>query len=418
MRPTTPAHPTRPAAPTAVHVWLSALLGLALVLLAGCTSAGSTVVVPATGVTLPEGLDIAAIDSVVIAAGATANTPAPQLSPMTATALDEALARSLPVHVVTVQGTPSVADEVTFRALGGTEAGNRQVTRSNLRKVASAIVTQPTSDGADYLGALLLAADKARASGGRHPLVVLIGSGLSDTGAWDLTVPGMLGADAAEVVAALGADYPPDRLAGVDVLLSGIGWTTAPQEPLSDAQRNAERALWSGVVTALGGRVFVDVEPFTAGPVTTSHTVRPVELVEPAAPVVACAAQEIVLDQTSAVSFVANSTDLVDPTAAAGALDALARRLLDDPTTTAVVRGTTANVGDPAAQTELGLARARAIVDRLVGAGVPASQFTEVVGVGSDFPEYVMPDRDASGALLPGAASLNRSVRITLTDHC
>jgi hypothetical protein len=46
--------------------------------------------------------------------------------------------------------------------------------------------------------------------------------------------------------------------------------------------------------------------------------------------------------------------------------------------------------------------------------GASRSQIT-IEGVGSDFPQFV-PDRSASGALLAGPATLNRSVRITLTS--
>jgi hypothetical protein len=45
--------------------------------------------------------------------------------------------------------------------------------------------------------------------------------------------------------------------------------------------------------------------------------------------------------------------------------------------------------------------------------GALRSQIT-LQGVGSDFPQFV-PDRNASGALLAGPATLNRSVRITLS---
>ena len=55
--------------------------------------------------------------------------------------------------------------------------------------------------------------------------------------------------------------------------------------------------------------------------------------------------------------------------------------------------------------------RARAVLQAL---GASRSQIT-IEGVGSDFPQFV-PDRSASGALLAGPATLNRSVRITLTS--
>jgi outer membrane protein OmpA-like peptidoglycan-associated protein len=384
---------------------------------------------PVTGaLTTDDGaatLDPARADAVVIAAAATANTPSPRLSAQVRAVLGAAMSAGTSVSVVRVQGAPTVLgpDELPLRELGGTSAGNAAIVRGNLALVEQAIAAPPQTDGADYVSALTTAADKARGLGARRPLIVLIGSGLADTGALDLTAPGMLGADPAEVVEALGDVADPDRLAGVDVVLSGIGWTAPPQEPLSDLQRTAVRTLWTEVLTAMGARVFVDPEPFTHAAVATRRTVEPVVLPVATPPAVAtpapvCEPREVVFDQTSSVSFVPDGTAFVDAVAAQTALADLAGLMIADHHVTASVRGTTADAGSPEGQRRLGLQRAQLVVDVLVRSGVPAERFTQVVGVGADFPEYVRPDRDARGVLLPGPAALNRSVRIALTYQC
>jgi outer membrane protein OmpA-like peptidoglycan-associated protein len=68
-----------------------------------------------------------------------------------------------------------------------------------------------------------------------------------------------------------------------------------------------------------------------------------------------------------------------------------------------------------AAQIALSQQRADHVRDELVALGASPNQIS-TSGVGSNFPEYVRPDRDAAGAQLPGPATFNRSVRITLTN--
>ncbi|MBI8988154.1 hypothetical protein, partial [Corynebacterium meridianum] len=69
-------------------------------------------------------------------------------------------------------------------------------------------------------------------------------------------------------------------------------------------------------------------------------------------------------------------------------------------------------------QTALGLKRAQTVATVLETLGVDRTQFTTITGVGSHFPEYKRPDRSANGVLLPAAAAVNRSVRITITPTC
>jgi outer membrane protein OmpA-like peptidoglycan-associated protein len=116
----------------------------------------------------------------------------------------------------------------------------------------------------------------------------------------------------------------------------------------------------------------------------------------------------------SAVRFEPNTTVFVDPAAAQRALRPIAEWLAADRSRHALLVGTTADVGPMSGQVALSLqraGRARAVLQAL---GASRGQIT-IEGVGSDFPQFV-PDRSASGALLAGPATLNRSVRITLTS--
>jgi outer membrane protein OmpA-like peptidoglycan-associated protein len=122
----------------------------------------------------------------------------------------------------------------------------------------------------------------------------------------------------------------------------------------------------------------------------------------------------IVFTGESPVRFEPNTTVFADPATALRALAPIAKWLAADPSRHASLVGTTADVGPMPGQIALSEQRAAQVRHVLVALGASPSQIT-LKGVGSDFPQFV-PDRNASGTLLAGAATLNRSVRITLTS--
>ena len=83
------------------------------------------------------------------------------------------------------------------------------------------------------------------------------------------------------------------------------------------------------------------------------------------------------------------------------------------PSRHAWLEGTTADVGPMSGQIALSRLRADRVRDELITLGASPAQIT-TKGVGSNFPQFI-PDRNAAGILLAGPATLNRSVRITLT---
>jgi outer membrane protein OmpA-like peptidoglycan-associated protein len=109
--------------------------------------------------------------------------------------------------------------------------------------------------------------------------------------------------------------------------------------------------------------------------------------------------------------FLPESANLRDPDATRASLSNLAKRIIAEHDTVALT-GTTARVGPPDGQRDLGLARAEAIKTLLVQLGVPSQQITTHT-VGSFWPGYAT-DHDANGIFLPGPGELNRHVIVEL----
>lgn len=359
-----------------------------------------------------------AITSVVIVAGAHANSPRPQLSEDSAAIVASVLAVNGTVGLVAVTGspTPLSSDALDLRPVKGPRAAQEATVRANLKQVAKAVQRSPLSDGSDPWEAIHQAAGLLGATA-RNPRIIVVDSGLGDRGVLDFTQPGMLGAVPAEIVAHVKSLGSFPALKGVTVRLQCLGYTSAPQVALPAHLRANLASIYTAVLAAAGGRVEIDNTPCAGASVQTDgHQVTPVSIPDLREPVL-CGRDELVFTSQSAVRFHGDRDDLIDPAAARTALAPLARWLADKPSRRAVIRGTTARSGSRDYQERLGGARADVVAGLLVGLGARRSQLT-TRGVGSYFGAY-QPDRDhRTGELIPGPAAQNRSVRIATHSPC
>ena len=111
--------------------------------------------------------------------------------------------------------------------------------------------------------------------------------------------------------------------------------------------------------------------------------------------------------------FEPNTASFIDQSAVVQALRPIASWLAASSSRHAWLEGTTADVGPMTGQVALSVQRANHVRSVLVSLGAAPGQIT-TSGVGSDFPQFVR-DRNAAGARLAAPATLNRSVRITLS---
>ncbi len=351
---------------------------------------------------------------VVLIIGAHRNAPVPWLGRRVVCQVTAAIRAGKPVLLVVASGQPQLLTPQLLTVTGGTLAqqDSPRVEQDVQRIQAAITAARPDSPGVDDLAALAVAADAARSAGIPHAELVLLDSGLDDRGALDFTVPGMVAATPSDVASQLNASSNLPDLRGVTVLLVGIGYTAPPQAPLPVKWRTNVTQIWTTVVMSAAARVEIVPQPAQGASV---HTTQPVKLISvpPDRPVKPVTRVPIVFTGESAVRFEPDRTAFADPAAAVHALTPIARWLAAGPSRHARLVGTTADVGSMAGQVALSKRRADQVRDELAALGASPAQIS-ATGVGSSFPQFT-PDRDSSGILLAGPATLNRSVRITLT---
>lgn len=366
----------------------------------GCATAEASPTCP-TPSTAPTGL--------VLVVGTHQNVQAPGVPEALGCALKATIAARQPVVVVGVDGTPEVLLSTSFPVSDANpDATADDITAAVNTVVATVADAAADADGSDLLAGISMGADQARAAGAPNAHLAVIDSGLPDTGSLDMTAPGMLAADPAQVADFLQAQGALPDLGGFSIELVGFGYSTTPQAPLPQAAQSTTIGIWT-TLAERAGAASVAITPVVRtgeGP-DTPHTTRTAPIPEPPRPPIN--GETAVYDDTSALGFLPDSTTLRDPAAAAQALTDLAAWLAADPTRTAHIEGTTASAGTPDGRTHLSAARAETIRTLLVHLGANPDRIT-THGAGYT---ATPPDRAPDGTLNPAAATLNRTVHIT-----
>ncbi len=360
---------------------------------------------------------------VVLTVAGHANAPTPALSTAMAQAVITAAADGSPLGLVSIEGLPVLIQAGSFSSDAGNDSarsGDRDTFVSTIGEQVSGV--RATTAHADYLRASQIAADAVHAACPTGGTIYLLGSGLQDTGDLNFSAStDLLGATPADVVGFLRGHHELPHMAGVAVVLVGVGDTSAPQTPLDQASKSNLVAIWTAVLQAAGATVTVDPSPRGGNGPTTVPQVTPVAVPNPSVFPASCSVTDFRLPDTGPVGFLPDVATFRDPATAHDAVQQIADALAGCHATKITLTGTTSSAGaaTPAGDDDrrtLSQQRAQAVKDELTHLSVHpvATNAITIAGNGFHFAGYEN-DRDAQGILLPEPATHNRSVLISVS---
>ena len=186
----------------------------------------------------------------------------------------------------------------------------------------------------------------------------------------------LLNSDPAKLLDQLDAAAMLPQLNGVAVEFYGLGDVAGSQGTLSAQQVQWLKSFWQAFFDRTGAAVTFHTDIVSGDALNNGHTVTPLA---------AAGAPTFVKVSAEQVAFQPDSTTFLDEAAARAALNGLAEQLKGTSAAHYIVAGSTAQVDNASREgaQALSLARAQAVRDVLVEAGVPADRFT-CLGLGNE----------------------------------
>jgi OmpA-OmpF porin, OOP family len=389
-------------------VVVAVVVALALTLLPDRSSPSAR----ATTTALPSGTCLSAAGvPLTLVVGERSNVPRVQYPSYLDSLVTTAAEDGQPITLIRIDGSPKVLPLEQFSGSGYGTGAALQAAVSRYVNGVFDILNGPdlraVTPQADVLDALTLAAAQTPAGGN----IIVIDSGLQTAGALLYQDQGTLMAPASDVVQFLRQNPQgsliPD-MQGRHVLLSGFGYTAAPQASLDQPEQQNVVDQWKAIVTAGGASVCVDPSANTQGELTGLPAVATVPL---PAPVFFNACGNTVLSDQGSVGFNDNESTFRSPSLAQATLLQLAQKLKNG-TETITLIGSTSSEGSEAHNYTLSGERAQAVAQVLEQDGVHASRI-RIVPDGPNYPGRVK-DTGPDGQLILSAAEQDREVIVQL----
>lgn len=289
--------------------------------------------------------------------------------------------------------------------------------RNSTKKIDSigkAITQTPVEDGADYFNNVISAAKAVKSSPSvQLPLVIVIGSGLSDTQPLNFAANDLLHADPAAVRSSLKSseNIIPGDLAGVKILWSGLGVTSTPQQPLDAKEKSNLKRIYTMVFEYMGATFVTDDTVMTSDSIETDYKVQPVKVNGLKGGVVIYRLGE------NSISFNPNSAQVNDVTKANVSLTGIVSNFKTCREAKVTVEGYQAQLQGEAQQetSPLSKQRAEAVKNLLIDLGIPGNQISAVGKGSSDF-EGRVSEINAEGKWDDKRAQANRIVLIKMAS--
>ena len=239
--------------------------------------------------------------------------------------------------------------------------------------VQGAAATTPETD---LISAISLASRMLSAGTADSKVMVIRHSGVNTGASLPMQELDLLTTDPAQLLDQLDAAAMLPQLNGVAVEFYGLGDVAGSQGTLSAQQVQWLKSFWQAFFDRTGANVTFHTDIVSGDALNNGHTVTPLA---------AAGAPTFVKVSAEQVAFQPDSTTFLDEAAARAALNGLAEQLKGTSAAHYIVAGSTAQVDNASREgaQALSLARAQAVRDVLVEAGVPADRFT-CLGLGNE----------------------------------
>lgn len=318
-----------------------------------------------------------AAENLAIVVGNTQNTPAVKLPQ----AVQEQISGTIKLHskddketlassisIVNATATPkTVALNVDkLKDIGSNSTNAKIDLKKNTEEIEKQLqAVKPENNGANYLDAIMQARDNI----GERAKIIVIGSGLSDSGDFDFAHNAILTKESArtDAINKVTDKYGKDYLSGTTVEFYGLGDTTNPQTPLSSYQKKVVREAYKTLITNLGGRAIVHTQTMTGDAVKTDYTVSTTDT--------GCGNIGLVFDDDK-IKFNPDAITFANPSDVTGALGQV-KTIYDqnkDSIKQIQIEGYTAHYNSKIAN--LSQLRADAIKEQLGQMGIPTDKLT------------------------------------------
>lgn len=322
------------------------------------------------------------------------------------------------IAVVNADGKPEIVHAASYDLEDKYKSASKEKLDMDARSKATNIVLSMQSIIADdpevdYLESLRLAVRTLSSlEGYDSKTIVLMGTGLSTTGVMNFS-NNLISAEPEMVINLLNEKSEIPDFTGITVYSQQLGDVAAPQQELTSAQRIKLEKIYGGIVETGGGN-FVYNE-IIANPVDDTKqypSVTPVKLPSDA-PI---SFEEVVFEEENIfeepvflteekIGFVADKDTFLNPTEASETLRPVAEYLVEHPTVSIVLAGTTAGDSDSDFTLTLSRKRAETVKNALIDLGVSADRII-TIGLGSEKDPWHVYNAGYDGA----AASGNRKV--------
>lgn len=229
----------------------------------------------------------------------------------------------------------------------------------------------------DLISAVALASRMLSAGTASNKVLIIQHSGVNTGASLPMQELDLLNTEPAQLVDQLEAAAMVPQLNGVPVEFYGLGDVAGSQGTLSAQQVQWLQSFWQTFFDRTGAAAVTFHTDIVSGDaLNNGHTVTPL------APAGAPTFVKVSAEQ---VAFQPDSTTFLDEAAARAALNGLAEQLKGTSAAHYIVAGSTAQVDNASREgaQALSLARAQAVRDVLVEAGVPADRFT-CLGLGNE----------------------------------